>query len=110
MNNVDPPSRFTACILLHTYTQERLQSSAESAFTGDQQHTVPAARKEDALVRVGAGSWTPPRENSRSSLLALAAGLLEIVYDGGIGEGRDIAKVVFAFGHVTEDAAHDLAA
>jgi hypothetical protein len=32
MNNVNPPSRFTACILLHTYTQERLQSSAESGF------------------------------------------------------------------------------
>jgi hypothetical protein len=34
MNNVNPPSSFTANILLHTYTQERSQSSAESAFTG----------------------------------------------------------------------------
>src|SRR5215210_4836777 len=32
MNNVNPPSSFTAHILLHTYTQERSQSSAESGI------------------------------------------------------------------------------
>jgi hypothetical protein len=32
MNNVNPPSSFTAHILLHTYTQARSQSSAERGF------------------------------------------------------------------------------
>ncbi len=45
-----------------------------------------------------------------SSLLALLAGLLEVVHDGGVCEGAGIAEVVLALGHATEDAAHDPAA
>src|SRR5215207_9136510 len=44
------------------------------------------------------------------SPLALAAGLFEVVDDGGIGEGRDIPKIVLALGHAAQYAAHDLAA
>src|SRR3712207_4816983 len=99
MNNVNPPSSFTACILLHTYTQERSQSSAESAFTGGQKRT-------------GAGILRPRPgfENSCGRRSAYLAGLLQVVYDGGIGEGRDIPEVVLALGHAAQNAAHDLAA
>src|SRR5215213_2026506 len=42
--------------------------------------------------------------------LAQAAGLLEIVDDGRVREGRCVAQVVLALCHAAEDAAHDLAA
>src|SRR5215218_3116820 len=102
MNNVNPPSRFTACILLYTDTQQRSQSSAQSGF----RISVSMADKGRG------GAWkAPPRSGRLSSLaLVLAAGLLEIVDDRGIGEGCDISKVVLALGHAAEDAAHDLAA
>src|SRR5215211_1889983 len=102
MNNVNPPSRFTACILLYTDTQQRSQSSAQSGF----RISVSMADKGRG------GAWkAPPRSGRLSSFaLALAAGLLEIVDDRGIGEGCDISKVVLALGHAAEDAAHDLAA
>src|SRR5215203_2800774 len=102
MNNVNPPSRFTACILLYTDTQQRSQSSAQSGF----RISVSMADKGRG------GAWkAPPRSGRLSSFaLALVAGLLEIVDDRGIGEGCDISKVVLALGHAAEDAAHDLAA
>ena len=58
------------------------------------------------------GAWkAPPRFwGLLPFALALAAGLLELVDDGGVGEGRDIPQVVLALGHAAEDAAHDLAA
>src|SRR5215216_6016401 len=123
MNNVNPPSSFTACILLHTYTQECSQSSAESGFgLSASQHfgtlrlTPPYVRgvtvRPPGRTRVGAepGKLRPGFLGLLPFALALAAGLLEVVYDGGIGEGRDIPQVVLALGHAAEDAAHDLAA
>src|SRR5215211_7717662 len=65
------------------------------------------------LQRQEAGRGQGPRpgfEGTRRSLLALAARLLEVVHDGGVGEGRGIAEVVLAVGHAAQDAAHDLAA
>src|SRR5215204_7705394 len=103
MNNVNPPSRFTACILLYTDTQQRSQSSAESGFW--------ISVSQSMADKGRGGAWkAPPRSGRLSSLaLVLVASLLELVYDGGIGEGCDIPKVVLALGHAAEDAAHDLA-
>src|SRR5215218_2450948 len=123
MNNVNPPSSFTAHILLHTYTQECSQSSAESGFgLSASQHfgtlrlTPPYVRgvtvRPPGRTRVGAepGKLRPGFLGLLPFALALAAGLLEIVDDRGVGEGRCVAKVVLALGHAAEDAAHDLAA
>ena len=62
-------------------------------------------------TRVGAEPGAPPRFwGLLQFALALAAGLLELIHDGGVGEGRDIPQVVLALGDAAEDAAHDLAA
>src|SRR5919112_2036368 len=123
MNNVNPPSRFTACILLHTYTQERSRSSAERGFR--LQVSLFAWNSLSCWVHVfcgvlawalreqGSGRGPKPRPGfvipCRCQSVQLA-GLLKIIHHGGIGEGRDIPQVVLALGYAAEDAAHDLAA
>src|ERR671917_1448688 len=54
MNNVNPPSRFTAHILLHTYTQERSQSSAESGFRISASQHFSTLRLTPPLVGISA--------------------------------------------------------
>ena len=56
------------------------------------------------------GAWKSPAPvwGLLQFALALATGLLELIHDGGVGEGRDIPQVVLALGDAAEDAAHDL--
>src|SRR5215204_2055606 len=76
MNNVNPPSRFTAYILLHRYTQKRRQSSAEKAsgyrVSASQSTTVggfqPGAWTFSTVIPAQAGSHrtgisAPPTRN-----------------------------------------------
>src|SRR5215207_8003587 len=56
MNNVIPPSKFTAHILLHSYTQERSKSSAKTACL---QGIGSVPDRPDARARIGVGSSDP---------------------------------------------------
>jgi hypothetical protein len=66
---------------------------------------TPGQRKETGGATAPAGD-----EFVLSWRLRLAAGLLEIVDDGGVGQRRCVAEVVLALGHAAKDAAHYLAA
>src|SRR5215211_4838480 len=60
MYNVDPPSRFTAYILLHTYTQRRPESSAENGYRL-QDFSQSACQHAPALGASACQLVSPPR-------------------------------------------------
>src|SRR5687767_12712880 len=118
MNNVSPPSRFTACILLHTYTQQCSQSSAGNSFRFQVSgyrylleivslagYTRPAILWRGPCASKDRGGVKNPRPDYVNPCCwsALLAGLLEVVYDGRVCQGRDIPQVVLALCHAAED-------
>src|SRR5918994_1118368 len=114
MNNVNPPSLLAVLLLVFYYIHIRRNARkvplrARLQEIGRRLTGCPSERR---VSMSRGGAWKAPPRFGRLSpfALALVAGLLEFVYDGGIGEGCDIPKVVLALGHTAEDAAHDLAA